>query len=168
MRAHELYDNHEIYRLYKIAILSIDGMCRWVSKCTEYITGQNRPREAAQGAEVVRKVKEYIRSNLKNDITMEQIAGVTHLNPDYTTRIFRSKTGMTVRGYLIKKRMERAKTLLQTTGLSVSEIAMESGYDNFSYFIRVFRQYFGVTPRQFRKGAEQRRITETEKDNSEK
>ena len=42
--------------------------------------------------------------------------------------------------------MERAKTLLQTTGLSVSEIAMESGYDNFSYFIRVFRQYFGVTP----------------------
>ena len=34
---------------------------------------------------------------------MEQIAGVTHLNPDYTTRIFRSKTGMTVRGYLIKK-----------------------------------------------------------------
>lgn len=81
MRAHELYDNHEIYRLYKIAILSIDGMCRWVSKCTEYITGQNSLKEGIHGAEVVRKVKEYIRSNLKNDLTMEQIADLTHLNP---------------------------------------------------------------------------------------
>lgn len=53
---------------------------------------------------------------------------------------------MTIWGYLIKKRMS-GKTLLQTTGLSVSEVAMESGYDNFSYFIRVFRQYFGVTPK---------------------
>lgn len=168
MRAHELYDNQEIYRLYKIAILSIDGMCRWVSKCTEYITGQNRPKEGAQGAEVVRKVKEYIRTNLKNDITMEQIAGLTNLNPDYTTRIFRNRTGMTIRGYLIKKRMERAKTLLQTTGLSVSEVAMESGYDNFSYFIRVFRQYFGVTPKQFRKESEQRRNQKLEIEETEK
>lgn len=168
MRAHELYDNQEIYRLYKIAILSIDGMCRWVSKCTEYITGQNRLKEGTQGAEVVRKVKEYIRSNLKNDITMEQIADLTHLNPDYTTRIFRNRTGMTIRGYLIKKRMERAKTLLQTTGLSVSEVAMESGYDNFSYFIRVFRQYFGVTPKQFRRESEQRRNQKLEIEDLEK
>ena len=168
MRAHELYDNHEIYRLYKIAILSIDGMCRWVSKCTEYITGQNSLKEGTHGAEVVRKVKEYIRSNLKNDITMEQIADLTHLNPDYTTRIFRNITGMTIRGYLIKKRMERAKTLLQTTGLSVSEVAMESGYDNFSYFIRVFRQYFGVTPKQFRRESEQRRSQKLEMEYSEK
>lgn len=117
---------------------------------------------------VVRKVKEYIRSNLKNDITMEQIADLTHLNPDYTTRIFRNITGMTIRGYLIKKRMERAKTLLQTTGLSVSEVAMESGYDNFSYFIRVFRQYFGVTPKQFRRESEQRRNQKLEMEYSEK
>ena len=117
---------------------------------------------------MVRKVKEYIRSNLKNDITIEQIADLTHLNPDYTTRIFRNITGMTIRGYLIKKRMERAKTLLQTTGLSVSEVAMESGYDNFSYFIRVFRQYFGVTPKQFRRESEQRRNQKLEMEYSEK
>ena len=64
----------------------------------------------------MRKVKEYIRSNLKNDITMEQIADLTHLNPDYTTRIFRNITGMTIRGYLIKKRMERAKNTAADDG----------------------------------------------------
>ena len=54
------------------------------------------------------------------------------------------------------------------TGLSVSEVAMESGYDNFSYFIRVFRQYFGVTPKQFRRESEQRGNQKLEIEYSEK
>ena len=151
MHAHELYDNQEIYRLYKIAILSIDGMCRWVERCSELITRQHQMKEGSLGNRVVREVKEYIRENLKNEITMKQISEVTHLNPDYTTRIFRKMTGMTIRDYVIRKRMERAKLLLETTDLSVSGVAMESGYDNFSYFVQVFRRYFGMTPNRFRR-----------------
>lgn len=151
MRAHELYENEEIYRLYKIAILSIEGMCRWVSACTEYITGKNRPENEAHGMRMVRQVKEYVHANLRGEISLSQISGVTHLNPDYMTRIFKHQTGMTVHDYVIRKRMEHAKNLLQTSALSVSEIAMESGYDNFSYFIRVFKKHCGMTPKQYRR-----------------
>lgn len=153
-KAHELYDNQEIYNLYKIAILSIDGMLRWVEKCTEYITLEIAKGLGKQDERIVHQVQEYIQNNLKNEVTMSQIARITYLNPDYTTRIFKRRTGMTIREYLIKKRMEYAKHLLHSTELSISEIAMETGYDNFSYFIKSFRKYYGVTPKQFRKNME--------------
>ena len=151
LRAHELYDNPEIYKLYKIAILSIDGMCRWVKTCTDYITGQLSKKSGSGDERCVRQVKDYIRSHLKEEITMEMLSQVTFLNPDYLTRVFKRQTGMSVKEYLMKKRMETARNLLQTTADSVSEIGAEAGYDNCSYFIKLFRKYYGQTPKQFRK-----------------
>ena len=151
MKAHELYAGAEIYGLYKIAILSIDGMCRWVLACTEHIRRNGEDADMTHSARTVRMVKDYIRGNLKNEVRLSKIAGLTHLNPDYTTRIFKRETGMTIREYLIEKRMERAKYLLQTTEASVSEISLEAGYDNFSYFIRMFKEKYGMTPKQFRR-----------------
>ena len=150
MKAHELYDSPEIYRLYKIAILSIEGMCRWVYACAEYITRRGEEEALTHSARMVRSVKDYISGNLKNEVRLSQIAEITHLNPDYTTRVFKRETGMTIREYLLKKRMERARRLLQTTEASVSEVSLEVGYDNFSYFIRMFKARYGETPKQFR------------------
>ena len=151
LRAHELYDNPEIYKLYKIAILSIDGMCRWVKTCTDYITGQLSQESGTGEEKSVRQVKDYIRSHLKDEITMEVLSQVTFLNPDYLTRVFKRQTGMSIKEYLIKKRMETARSLLQTTEDSVSEIGAGVGYDNCSYFIKLFRKYYGQTTKQFRK-----------------
>lgn len=157
LRAHELYDNPEIYKLYKIAILSIDGMCRWVKTCTDYITGQLSKKSGSGDERCVRQVKDYIRSHLKEEITMEMLSQVTFLNPDYLTRVFKRQTGMSVKEYLMKKRMETARNLLQTTADSVSEIGAEAGYDNCSYFIKLFRKYYGQTPKQFRKSLQNRK-----------
>lgn len=151
LKAYEMYDNGEIYKLYKIAILSVEGMCRWIETCADYIARRTQNENDDVTERVVGKVKSYIAGNLKNEVTMEQIAKITHLNADYTTRIFKRKTGLTVKEYLIKKRMEYAKRMLSTTDASVSEIALEAGYDNFSYFIRQFKKTFGVTPKQFQK-----------------
>ena len=151
MKAHELYESPEIYRLYKIAILSIEGMCRWIYACTEHIMRRGEEEERTHTARTVRIVKDYIRGNLKNEVRLSQIAELTHLNPDYTTRIFKRETGITIREYLLRKRMERAKYMLQTTAASVSEVSMEAGYDNFSYFVRMFKERYGMTPKQFRR-----------------
>ena len=149
MRAHELYDNPEIYRLYKLAIYSIDSMCIWVEKCGMYITGQMG--EGPSGQKLVGQIKDYIRGNLRDEITMEELSQITHLNPDYMTRVFKRETGISIKKYVIKKKMELAKQLLQTTEASVSEIALEVGYDNFSYFIKLFQKHYGITPKRFRK-----------------
>ena len=149
LSAHELYDNSEIYKLYKAAISSIDDMCCWVLTCTEYITKGISDKNENSNRMMVALVKEYIWQNMKEEISMKQIADHVHLSSDYMTKLFKKETGLTIKEYMIKKRMERARELLQSSEKTVSDIALEVGYDNLSYFIRQFRGFYGVTPKQY-------------------
>lgn len=147
--AHELYDNNKIFKLYKTAVLSIDGMCQWVETCTAYIAQQNYGTGERPGESMVFAMKEYIRNHLNEKITIRQIAESIHLSPDYVSRVFKQETGLTLKEYIVKKRMKCAKYLLSTTKHTVSDIAAETGYDNLSYFIRQFQKYYGMTPKQY-------------------
>ncbi len=151
LRAHELYDNDEIYKLYKVAILSIDGMCLWVRKCVEYITKGMCDENASENKKVISGIKKFIHLNLSEAISLPEIAEAVHLSPDYATKIFKKETGITIKEYLIQERMEQAKKMLLAQNATVSEIALEVGYSNLSYFIRAFRSYFHITPKQFQK-----------------
>lgn len=151
LSAHELYDNTEIYKLYKAAIYSIDGMCQWVQSCVEYITKGIYGQRERLGERIASAVKEYITEHLQEDISVSQIASVIHLSPDYMTKVFKKETGMTIKEYMIKKRMKLAKEQLRNTEKTVSDVAIEVGYDNLSYFVRLFRNYYGVTPKQYQK-----------------
>lgn len=151
LRAHELYDNDEIYKLYKVAILSIDGMCLWVQRCVEYITKGMCQEYATESQRVITSIKKFVHENLGEEISLPEIAEAVHLSPDYATKIFKKETGRTIKEYLIQERMERAKKLLLSQNATVSEIALEVGYSNLSYFIRTFRSYFHVTPKQLQK-----------------
>ena len=151
MSAHELYDNNRIYKLYKAAILSIDGMCQWVQTCAEYIIFRNDQGSEYPNGKIVSAVKEFISDHLKEKITVGRIAETVHLSPDYMSKIFKKETGITPKEYLVQKRMKKAKHLLRTRGNTVSDVAAETGYDNLSYFIRQFQRYYGVTPKQYKK-----------------
>ena len=58
---------------------------------------------------------------------------------------------MTVNGYVTGLRMQKARELLESTDVSVTEVASETGYYDYNYFIRVFRKSFGISPLQYRK-----------------
>ena len=150
LSAHELYDNSSIYELYKVAILSIDGMCWWIQHCINYINETVSGNNLEAGGKVTATVKEYIRTHLDEKISMEDLAAKVHLSPDYMSKIFKHETGETIRDYVIRKRMEAAKTLLRVSDKSISEIGLEVGYDNPSYFVRIFRQRYDTTPKQYR------------------
>lgn len=150
LSAHELYDNSSIYELYKVAILSIDGMCWWIQSCINYINETVSGNNLEAGGKVTAAIKEYIRTHLDEKVSMEDLAAKVHLSPDYMSKIFKHETGETIRDYLIRKRMETAKTLLSVSDKSVSEIGLEVGYDNPSYFVRIFRQRYNTTPKQYR------------------
>jgi AraC family transcriptional regulator len=67
------------------------------------------------------------------------------------TRLFRRSTGSTPYQFLLKKRLERARTLLEYTTLSIAELALEAGFGSQSHFTSVFRQYFSITPAAYRR-----------------
>ncbi len=115
------------------------------------------PRRLERGRDGVlprgrlRAVVEYIEEHLDGCPTLAQLAAVVRLNPYHFARQFKAATGLPPHQYVILRRVERAKQLLQAgTDLSLAEVALRAGFSDQSQFSRHFKRLVGVTPGQFR------------------
>ena len=113
------------------------------------------PEALAEDAEadVVRLIKDYVRDNLWSDIRKEDIVDIVHLNGDYVTRLFKKEVGMSIKAYVIQQKLLEAQRLLRTTNLSVSSVAVQLGYSNFSHFSAQYKREFGITPAEEQRNA---------------
>lgn len=93
----------------------------------------------------------FMKANIQNKITLEQLSEVAQCNPQYLCHFFKDFSDQTPIQYLIFLRIEHAKALLQDTTKSILEISIDCGFDNVSYFIRQFKTHTGVTPKEYRK-----------------
>ena len=93
----------------------------------------------------------FIHSNYQEKLTLEQIAGSAAVSKRECLRCFQNSIQKTPFDYLMDYRMEMAKKLLTTTAMSVVEIAMHSGVTSGAYFTKKFREYYGMTPSEYRK-----------------
>lgn len=92
----------------------------------------------------------YINDNYDKDITLEDVSGHVHISPYHFSHEFKKFTGMNFIEYLTKTRIKEAKKLLLTTDLSIGEISNRVGYEDPSYFGRVFRNLEGTPPSKFK------------------
>lgn len=99
----------------------------------------------------IRPVIDYIHKNFRVNITLEDVAREAALSKNYLCTRFKSTLNCTVFEYIERVRIDYATLLLETTGLSVSEIAVKAGFNGISYFNRVFKKSKGVAPNQYRK-----------------
>jgi AraC family transcriptional regulator len=99
----------------------------------------------------LRSVVEYIEEHLGAGLTLAQLAGAARLSPYHFARQFRAATGLPPHRYVILRRVERAKQLLQAgTDLSLAEVAAGVGFSDQSQFSHHFKRLVGVTPGRFR------------------
>ena len=99
---------------------------------------------------VIDKVRRYILDNISQPLQRKDIAEVVYLNPDYLAKFFRKKTGVSLTEYIQDERMRLAREMLEMTGESIGAIAAAVGYSSFSYFSKVFKNVYGMTPQEFR------------------
>jgi len=99
---------------------------------------------------------ECITHHYKEKITLEDLARAATLSPKYFCKYFHVVTGKTPIAYLNYYRVERACFLLEQQGCSVTEAALECGFNDVSYFIRCFKKQMGITPHQYMKKLENR------------
>lgn len=97
----------------------------------------------------IQKIKNLVEKEYMRDITLGYVAEKVHLAPAYVSYIFKKETGQTLIKYITEVRMEKARMLLEQGELKIVQIARACGYENQSYFNRAFKNYFGVTPKQF-------------------
>ncbi|GAE33705.1 response regulator transcription factor [Halalkalibacter akibai] len=103
----------------------------------------------------IEKAIAYVSENLKQKLSMKTVAETVHLNPSYFSVLFKEKTNLTFSDYVTRKRIQAAKNLLIQTKIPVSDIAEEVGYQTSKYFIKMFKDYEGITPSQYRKEHEE-------------
>jgi AraC family transcriptional regulator len=100
----------------------------------------------------LRAVVEYIEEHLDASPTLEQMAAIARLSPNYFVWQFKRATGLPPHQYVILRRVERARQLLQTgTQLSLAGVAAHAGFSDQSQFSHHFKRLIGVTPGQFRR-----------------
>ena len=92
------------------------------------------------------KVLNYIKNNLEQEITLESLAAMVHLDRNYLVRLFKEAYGQTPINTLIDMRMERACDLITNTSMSIAQIAIACGYSSPSYFTAEYKKRFGITP----------------------
>jgi len=117
------------------------------------------PRRLERGRDGVlprgrlRAVEEYIEEHLDGSPSLEQMAATAHLSVYHFARQFRAATGLPPHQYVISRRVERAKQLLQEGDLSLAEVAAAAGFADQSKLSHTFKRVVGVSPRQFRRSA---------------
>jgi YesN/AraC family two-component response regulator len=105
----------------------------------------------AANLDLIRNALEYIEEHYAEPITMQQIAKEANVNYYYFSRLFQQYTNQGFRDYLMKFRINRAVRMLLQTNESVTNIAIDCGFETISYFIKKFQEEMGVTPKNFRK-----------------
>ena len=114
--------------------------------------GHYLPYEAnADEADYVTIVKNYIKSDYKT-ATLEAAASLVHYSPAYLSSAFKTDTGVSFSRYLLQVRMEQAMQMLSDRSVKFYEIADAVGYLNPKNLTRNFKEYYGITPQEFRAG----------------
>ncbi len=95
----------------------------------------------------------YIRKNISAPLRVSELADIASMSKDHFIRMFNQETGETPVEFITRQRMEHAERLLVTSDMSIKNIAQTLGFDDASYFNRIFKKYIGVTPNQYRRSS---------------
>ena len=100
---------------------------------------------------VEKEMISYIQQSFTGEISLKEFGEQFHLSEKYVSQYFKEHFHITLSKYVTYLRLEHAKQLLQNSDIPVTEVAMLSGYQNVSYFIRSFKKTYGVSPLKYRK-----------------
>lgn len=111
---------------------------------------QNYLKTTDEKKSIAMSIKEYVDEHYAENIHRDCLTDIFFLDPNYASKIFKKEMGISFKDYIIQKRIDTAKDLLQNTNLPVNTVANNVGYDNYSYFSRIFKKVTDMTPIEYR------------------
>jgi AraC family transcriptional regulator len=166
LEAHDVLQDVTLRRLLKLAVrekrdafpsgaLFLDGVATALASylVNHYSTASSGARNSAGGMApaVLRRCIEFIEAHLERDLRLNELAGEAGLSASHFTRSFRESTGKTPYQFLLHRRVERARTLMHDRRVSLTEVALASGFADQHHLARVFRRITSLTPSSYRR-----------------
>lgn len=144
-----------------------DQLTAWLNRVIERYTALVFDLVDVKHKDIIYKAIHYMKRHFAEKLTLEETARYIGFSPTYFSKVFKDEMGVTFNNYLGNLRVERSKMLLLSGERSVGDVCAAVGFEDQSYFIKVFRKYTGVTPGRFRK--QQGRLdSKKERDTSDK
>ena len=147
--AHKLFQNAQHDFLFQRKFHSIESFEEYFtyywSRAHNFVTDTENQKNSIQ------RIIEYIDHHYAEDLSRTTLADMVYLSADHLARVFKKETGETLVKYITDKRIHAAKELLSDTKTPISQVASEVGYDNYSYFTKIFKEKTGVSPGDYRK-----------------
>ena len=112
-------------------------------------TSQKRTSHARCYDELM-KIIDYINCNFESDISLEKLANIAHMSPNYLCAAFKQMNGMTIWEYILIRRIDEAKKLLRSSTESILNIQLACGYRSSSNFNKTFKRLVGMSPSEYR------------------
>jgi two-component system, response regulator YesN len=148
IHAHQIFNDNQYNQLAARAARSVTNLMRWADYIATKAMSNRGCEDETQS--VVDKAKKFIRMNVCEELTREEVSSHVFLNPDYLNRIFKKETGMSISEYMMQERFKVSQELLLKTDMPISAIAAKVGYSNFSHFAKMFKKYADINPGDFR------------------
>lgn len=102
------------------------------------------------GSARLRKIKDLVHTNLEDDLGLDEMAQSVGLSTAHFARMFRKSTGQTPHQFVLRQRLERAKTMLRAPDTRILDVAVACGFKTQQHFAQVFRDVCGVSPTEYR------------------
>lgn len=103
----------------------------------------------------LQQITEYINEHLHEEVKLIELAAIAQISPYHFLRLFKQSTGLTPHQYILQRRIDKAKYLLQESKLSITDIAFRVGFCDQSHLTRCFKRLLGMTPKQFQSARSQ-------------
>ncbi len=133
----KLTDKNEIFMCLSVEIV----------KLTQDVKKNKRQPEFSPH---IRNCIKYINENLSEKISVSAIAKHCGISADYLSQIFKKEIGENLSSYIVRQKLEKAKSLL-LSGMSSKEICIEAGFSSQAYFVTLFKRYYNMTPSDYAK-----------------
>ncbi|MGO4183789.1 helix-turn-helix domain-containing protein [Paenibacillus sp. TAF43_2] len=135
---------HEEYLLFVVSFL------QQLRHFEKQLAPIKTPAPEPKSSLTIKLIINWVDANFRDKFMLENLSDELHLSTFYLSHTFSEKTGSSLTKFICSRRLREACHLLETTSKSVSEIASEVGFQNSSYFCRVFKGALGVTPKKYR------------------
>lgn len=122
----------------------------WALRSLSKIAAEETPSHRNTSLSLSKRVQQFIENHLNEDLSLPMIADELGFHPAYLSKAFKVEMGQTLSDYLLSRRMEHAADLLRKSNCKIYEVAEQTGYQTPHYFIKLFKNYYGVTPQQYR------------------
>jgi len=128
---------------------NIEDLTYWLVNILDKFTENAFKINDSKNAIIIQRAISFINENYKNDLTLGTVANLVHLNASYFSSVFKKETSLNFSSYLNKVRIEKSKLLLKNYEESILSIALEVGFEDQSYFTKVFKSLTKMTPKEY-------------------